>query len=359
MRVQKYQKNIQCQGCGKVHSTGTPMGGGGTPERRHAEQQQKQQQQQQQQQLNLLDQVLQKLIDIHIRKAPPDTRDTIEGAMIQIEKAFWQYLDELSSNSQLPKFERGLLKDFTVEVLKREPTLCNLWPDDSPPMGGLDNEKDEVNKKKVAILFHRKLCEFKMSQPVAGGVLVNDKMTHLLMVRNTLCPNGWTFPKTKLNKGETPEEAAIRSVQSETGFWMEPAMPRAKKVSIEIDRSIVTQTQTLYIVAQVCISIISYCIGVVVIVIHKHLILKKKKKKKKQISDSDVVLKEGLTAWRPLSSMPYVDTIVKQSGAMLTSRTRPPLEYETAALFMKGIAKELGEVVQHLVCVFSYLVLLS
>eukprot|EP01060_Flectonema_neradi_P037301 TRINITY_DN7478_c0_g1_i1.p1 TRINITY_DN7478_c0_g1~~TRINITY_DN7478_c0_g1_i1.p1 ORF type:complete len:508 (+),score=77.63 TRINITY_DN7478_c0_g1_i1:46-1569(+) len=316
LRTQKYQKSTQCQACGKVHTAGTPMGGGGTPERRHAEMQQKQQQLQQQQQLNLLDQVLQKLIEVHIRKAPTDACSTIEGAMIQIEKAFWQYLDDFSSNNLLPKFERGLLKDFTVEILKREPNLCNLWPDDSPPMGGLDNEKDEVNKKKVAVLFHRKLCEYKMSQPVAGGVLMNDKMTHLLMVRNSLCPNGWTFPKTKLKKDETAEEAAIRSVQAETSFCMEPAMTRAKKVVIEVDRSIVVQTQTLFIIAQV--------------------------------SDTDVVLKEGASAWRPISSMPYIDSIVKQAGSSLVSKTKPPLEYETASLFMKGIAKELADVVQHL-----------
>ncbi len=47
----------------------------------------------------------------------------------------------------------------------------------------------------------------------AGGVLV--KGSEVLLIKNT--SGVWTFPKGNIEKGETPEETAVREVLEETG----------------------------------------------------------------------------------------------------------------------------------------------
>lgn len=48
----------------------------------------------------------------------------------------------------------------------------------------------------------------------AGGLVKNEVEEYLFMYRN----NTWDLPKGKLDKYETPEIAAIREVQEETGI---------------------------------------------------------------------------------------------------------------------------------------------
>jgi len=47
----------------------------------------------------------------------------------------------------------------------------------------------------------------------AGGIVKNNKEEHLLIKRL----GKWDLPKGKIEKGETPEKAAIREVEEETG----------------------------------------------------------------------------------------------------------------------------------------------
>ena len=48
----------------------------------------------------------------------------------------------------------------------------------------------------------------------AGGVVFNEKEEVLVIFRR----NFWDLPKGKIDKGESPEEAAVREVQEETGL---------------------------------------------------------------------------------------------------------------------------------------------
>ena len=53
--------------------------------------------------------------------------------------------------------------------------------------------------------------------PVYGVILLNKKLTKCLMVT----PYGgtsWTFPKGKVNEGESPLDCAVREVYEEAGF---------------------------------------------------------------------------------------------------------------------------------------------
>ena len=52
-----------------------------------------------------------------------------------------------------------------------------------------------------------------------GGVLIDDTGRVLLrQPRNHFDGYVWTFPKGKHDKGETPEQAALREVREETGY---------------------------------------------------------------------------------------------------------------------------------------------
>lgn len=50
--------------------------------------------------------------------------------------------------------------------------------------------------------------------PAAGGLVFNDKGEALLIFRR----GSWDLPKGKIDPGESPEEAAVREVQEETGL---------------------------------------------------------------------------------------------------------------------------------------------
>lgn len=51
----------------------------------------------------------------------------------------------------------------------------------------------------------------------AGGALLENGRTLLVLVKNLKGEKVWTFPKGHIERGETPEEAALREVFEETG----------------------------------------------------------------------------------------------------------------------------------------------
>ena len=52
----------------------------------------------------------------------------------------------------------------------------------------------------------------------AGGVIIEDGLVLLILMRNLKGATVWTFPKGHLEAGETPQAAALREVAEETGF---------------------------------------------------------------------------------------------------------------------------------------------
>jgi len=61
-----------------------------------------------------------------------------------------------------------------------------------------------------------------MAKPVfefsAGGVVLNESSVLLIRTRDLKQRDVWTFPKGKLNQGETSPDAAVREVTEETGW---------------------------------------------------------------------------------------------------------------------------------------------
>ena len=88
----------------------------------------------------------------------------------------------------------------------------------------LHNYIDLLEKSKryhKVVIFHNNLDEiwhdftslYKTIE-AAGGVVFNEKKEVLFIYRLSF----WDLPKGKIEKGEVPEEAAIREVQEETGL---------------------------------------------------------------------------------------------------------------------------------------------
>ncbi|WP_433189773.1 NUDIX domain-containing protein [Actinoallomurus sp. CA-150999] len=60
----------------------------------------------------------------------------------------------------------------------------------------------------------------RMARPVAGAVVVDDQHRALLMWRHRHVTDtwGWEIPTGRIDEGESPEEAARREVEEETGW---------------------------------------------------------------------------------------------------------------------------------------------
>eukprot|EP01064_Diplonema_japonicum_P032527 TRINITY_DN6140_c2_g2_i1.p1 TRINITY_DN6140_c2_g2~~TRINITY_DN6140_c2_g2_i1.p1 ORF type:complete len:553 (+),score=109.42 TRINITY_DN6140_c2_g2_i1:77-1660(+) len=303
----------------------TAMGKMGTPERRHPpstttapvdDEKTKAAAQATQEKQQELDKILAVLIKQHIAEpdyaalGPHHEEKNIIQIMKQIEKAFWMYLDDYATNPAYPKahkFEKGLLKEFTYEVLKKLPNLCGLLS--VVPRGGLDCEKGEINVKSVAGSFFKTLCEYKMTEPVAGGVLVTPDLKKMLLVKNKLCGNIWTLPKGKVTKDDI-EAAAIHHTFDQTGISIAPQISKSKKVTITIDRGNVKQQQTLFIVL---------------------------------VDEMEFPGKDA--AWKPLSVLPHVENIHLKQPAL---NKKPTQEFENVSIFLKRLADPLGQMVQNL-----------
>lgn len=73
-----------------------------------------------------------------------------------------------------------------------------------------------------------------MSQPLfehsAGGIVLREGQVLLIGARDLKGRHVWTFPKGKLNEGESSPQAAIREVEEETGWRcaIEAELPRSQ-----------------------------------------------------------------------------------------------------------------------------------
>jgi 8-oxo-dGTP pyrophosphatase MutT (NUDIX family) len=52
----------------------------------------------------------------------------------------------------------------------------------------------------------------------SAGIIIQNTHNELLMIDRANFPYGWACPAGHINEGETPEQAAIRETQEETGL---------------------------------------------------------------------------------------------------------------------------------------------
>ena len=81
--------------------------------------------------------------------------------------------------------------------------------------------------------YDKAFNSYKLSIPVAGGILMNESMTKVVRVRQPK-GNNYGFPKVKLNKDEDTKYGCVREVKEETGYVF-PVSKCIKEYSFEID----------------------------------------------------------------------------------------------------------------------------
>lgn len=129
---------------------------------------------------------------------PEEELARTDRLFFQIEQAHWFYEDFIADdpkNSDLPKFKK--LQSFAEILFKSSPLLRPL-------------------QNKMDILFND-FCTYRYQIPVCGCILVNPELTHVVLVRNW-SGNSWSWPKGKINQGESPYSCALRETLEETGY---------------------------------------------------------------------------------------------------------------------------------------------
>ena len=140
------------------------------------------------------DAVLQDLEARFLTYLPPDEISTPERLFFHIEQCHWFYEDFYSDNhAHLTSFN---LKDFSREFFSRSSLLCPYH----------DQYLD----------FMKEFSEYKSQIPVCGCIMMNPQLDKVVLVQNWK-GTSWSFPRGKINEGESPERCAVREVLEECG----------------------------------------------------------------------------------------------------------------------------------------------
>ncbi|KAF3930751.1 hypothetical protein ABW19_dt0210532 [Dactylella cylindrospora] len=118
-----------------------------------------------------------------------------ERVGFQIEEAHWYYEDFVKDQNK-DAFNSLKLSHFLGEMFKRNPMLSK-W--------GLSQEA------------YKEFNAYKQSVPVRGGILLNEKMDKVILVKGFKTAT-WAFPRGKINKDELDHVCAAREILEETGF---------------------------------------------------------------------------------------------------------------------------------------------
>lgn len=54
--------------------------------------------------------------------------------------------------------------------------------------------------------------EYKQAVPTYGAILLNEDLSHVLLVQSYWAKSSWGFPKGKVNQEEEPDRCAVREV---------------------------------------------------------------------------------------------------------------------------------------------------
>ncbi|KAF2632917.1 hypothetical protein BU25DRAFT_382857 [Macroventuria anomochaeta] len=89
---------------------------------------------------------------------------------------------------------------------------------------------------------------YKTRVPVRGAIMLNQEMTHAVLVKGWKKGAKWSFPRGKINKGENDLDCAVREVWEETGYDLKEAdlvLPEEQMKSITVTMR--EQSMMLYV----------------------------------------------------------------------------------------------------------------
>ncbi|XP_034248522.1 m7GpppN-mRNA hydrolase [Thrips palmi] len=140
--------------------------------------------------------ILYDLISRFIINIPADERKNMVRICFQIEIAHWFYLDFYCTEN--PQLKTCTMKEFTILILK-------YIPDMQHHLKNVDSILTEWR-------------EYKRAVPTYGAIVLDEDLTHVLLVQSYFAKSSWGFPKGKVNEEEPPARCAVREVFEETGF---------------------------------------------------------------------------------------------------------------------------------------------
>ncbi|XP_046442554.1 m7GpppN-mRNA hydrolase-like [Daphnia pulex] len=141
--------------------------------------------------------ILDDLCSRFIVNVPEEERKDLVRLFFQIELAHWFYIDFYCSEENSTRKQCNI-KEFSANIFKHLSFLHKYIPN-----------------------FERHLeqfREYKQAVPTFGAILLNEELTHVLLVQGFWSKSSWGFPKGKVNEGEDPARCAVREVLEETGF---------------------------------------------------------------------------------------------------------------------------------------------
>ncbi|XP_065199911.1 m7GpppN-mRNA hydrolase [Planococcus citri] len=140
------------------------------------------------------EEILDDLSSRFIINIPKNERTGLNRVSFQIELAHWFYLDYYCV--QNPSLRPYKLKEFFIYIFQHIPFL----------------KKYEANIDSI----YNQWREYKQLVPTFGAVLIDDTLSHILLVQGFM--GSWGFPKGKVNQEEDPVDCACREVFEETGL---------------------------------------------------------------------------------------------------------------------------------------------
>ncbi|KAK9497696.1 hypothetical protein O3M35_004371 [Rhynocoris fuscipes] len=170
--------------------------------------------------------ILDDLCSRFIINVPEEERKDLIRLCFQIELAHWFYLDFYFRNKLKDKKCCGF-REFAHQIFNHIPYL-------HPYLSNVERIIDEWKG-------------YKLSVPTFGAILLDENMSHVLLVQSYYSKSSWGFPKGKINKDEPPCQCAIREVYEETGFNIENLIDPKEYIEAQVNEQLVR----LYIVAGV------------------------------------------------------------------------------------------------------------
>jgi mRNA-decapping enzyme subunit 2 len=128
---------------------------------------------------------------------PHEELQSVERICFQIEEAQWFYEDFIRPlDHSLPSMN---LRTFSQQMFRH----CPLFA-----------EFTEAHREEAYAQF----LEYKTRVPVRGAIMLNQDMTHAVLVKGWKKAAKWSFPRGKINKDENDLDCAVREVYEETGL---------------------------------------------------------------------------------------------------------------------------------------------
>ena len=128
---------------------------------------------------------------------PEDLRGDRARLGFQLEKAYWEHINQFEESMVLWMENNFKLQDFSLQIFPRVPWLRD----------NMDIVWDIIADFE----------DYKKTVPTYGVILLNETLDKVLLVRS-YWGRRWGFPKGKVNEGESGHECAAREAREEIGF---------------------------------------------------------------------------------------------------------------------------------------------